>query len=89
MSNPKRQARREQLEKRYSGCEDAIMSLNIMLEANKMLKRAIDKLCSDEVTKEGLAKTRTTINYDLLAMKDEISDIAMGIAEDIKEVDDA
>lgn len=74
-----------ELQSRYGACEDAITSIDIMLGGDKLLKKAVGKIYKDNTATSELAETRTTIKYDLIAMKDEIQDISIEIAEELNE----
>lgn len=74
------------LTQRYSACDDAVALLRMMLETIKLLKKAIKRVYPDEVARSELAETCTAIKYDCESMKNELSDLALELAEELKEV---
>lgn len=74
------------LTQRYAACDDAVTLLKMMLETIKLLKKAIRRVYPEEVAHSELAEACTAIKYDCESMKNELSDLALELAEELKEV---
>lgn len=77
---------------RYSACEEAVALVDILLGANRLLLKKARRVYPSSHQDEELIASVKTIEYDLRAIKDEIQDLAMELAEegkDIKEGKDA
>lgn len=74
------------LTQRYSACDDAVTLLKMMLETVKLLKKSIRRVYPEEVACSELAEACTAIKYDCESMKNELSDLALELAEELKEV---
>lgn len=74
------------LARRYSACEEAVALLGIMQETNRLLVKKIHKIYPEEHQDQELITSVKVIERDLIAMKKEIQDLAMELAEDDKEI---
>lgn len=74
------------LTQRYAACDDAVVLIGIMLETDRLLKKVIKKVYPNEIANSELAEACTAIKYDCESMKDEIANLALELAEDLKEV---
>ena len=75
-----------QLTKRYNACAEAVELLGIMRSTNSLLLKKVRKVYPDEHQDEELIKSVKTIEYDLIAITEELKDLAMALAEDGKDI---
>lgn len=74
------------LAQRYSACDEAVELVDIVQRANGLLLKKVRKVYPEGFQDEELIKAVTTINYDLQAIKSELQDLAMDLAEDTLEI---
>lgn len=71
---------------RYSACEEAVALVDIMLETNRLLIRKARRVYPSSYQDEELIGSVKTIDYGLRAIKGEIQDLAMELAEESKDI---
>ena len=74
------------LAQRYSACEEAVVLLGIMQETNRLLTKKLHKVYPEEHQDQELITSVKVIERDLIAIKKEIQDLAIELAEDSKEI---
>ena len=70
--------------KRYAACEEIVNLIDVALGALKVAKKHQSTVYDTNVATDEISGDMLTIIYDLLSMKEEYSDIASEIADDIK-----
>lgn len=71
---------------RYSACEEAVALVDILLGANRLLLKKARRVYPSSHQDEELIGSVKTIEYDLTAIKSEIQDLAMELAEGSKDI---